>query len=147
MAEIAGGQFPLHVTGASHRACTPVQRQVQYSAGRSPRCASLESLAMPDQMRAFAISLDREEPPPFAMPMLRAVWHGLREDWDKAHELAKAQDDEDSAWVHAWLHRIEGDLGNAEYWYRRARRQARSDDTRDEGVEIAQSLIRSITDN
>ena len=102
---------------------------------------------MTDQIRAFVISLDREEPPPFATPMLRAVWHGLREDWDKAHELAQAQDDEDGAWVHAWLHRIEGDLGNAEYWYRRARRQARSDTTRDEGVEIAQSLLRSITDN
>ena len=79
--------------------------------------------------------------------MLCAVWHGLRGDWDKAHELAQAQDDEDGAWVHAWLHRIEGDLGNAEYWYRRAGTQARSDATRGEGIEIAQSLIRSITGN
>jgi len=102
---------------------------------------------MTDQIRAFVISLDREEPPPLATPMLRAVWHGLRGDWDTAHELAQAQDDEDGAWVHAWLHRIEGDLGNAEYWYRRARRQAHSHDTRDEGVEIARSLLRSITDN
>jgi hypothetical protein len=102
---------------------------------------------MTDRINAFVISLDREEPPPFATPMLRAVWHGLRGHWATAHELAQAQDDEDGAWVHAWLHRIEGDLGNADYWYRRARRQARRDDTRDEGLEIAQSLIRSIAGN
>jgi hypothetical protein len=99
---------------------------------------------MSDQIKAFIASLDNDEPAPLATPMLRAVWHGLRGDWDKAHELAQAQDDEDGAWVHAWLHRIEGDLGNAEYWYRRARRPARRDDTRDEGQEIARSLIRSI---
>ena len=99
---------------------------------------------MSDQIQAFVVSLDHEVPPPPTAPMLRAVWHGLRGDWDKAHELAQAQDDEEGAWVHAWLHRIEGDIGNAEYWYRRARRPVRRDDTRDEGLEIAQSLIRSI---
>ena len=119
--------------------------QAQASDGNRRAC--LELLTMTDQIKAFAVSLDREEPPPFATPVLRAVWHGLRGDWDAAHELAQAQDDEDGAWVHAWLHRIEGDLGNAEYWYRRARRQTRRDGTRDEGLDIAQSLIRSIAGN
>ena len=100
---------------------------------------------MSDRINAFVTSLEREEPPPFATPMLCAVWHGLRGDWDAAHELAQAQDDEEGAWVHAWLHRIEGDMGNAEYWYRRARQAARHDATRDEGLEIARSLMRSIT--
>jgi hypothetical protein len=58
--------------------------------------------------------------------MLRAVWHGLRGDWEAAHELAQAQDDAEGAWVHAWLHRIEGDLGNANYWYRCAQRFRRA---------------------
>ncbi|MES2958935.1 MAG: hypothetical protein V4792_12140 [Pseudomonadota bacterium] len=102
---------------------------------------------MTDRIEAFATSLDREEPPPFATPMLRAVWHGLRGEWAAAHELAQAQDDEEGAWVHAWLHRIEGDLGNAAYWYRRAHRETRRDGTRDEGLEIAQTLILSITEN
>jgi hypothetical protein len=102
---------------------------------------------MTDRISAFIVSLDREEPPAYATPTLRAVWHGLRGDWDAAHELAQAQDDENGAWVHAWLHRIEADLANAEYWYRRAGRQARRDDTRDEGLAIAQSLIRSMTGN
>ena len=99
---------------------------------------------MTDPINAFVLSLDREEPPPFATPLLRAVWHGQRGDWDAAHELAQAQDDVQGAWVHAWLHRIEGDLANADYWYRRAHRPSRRDDTRDEGLEIAQALIRSM---
>ena len=98
---------------------------------------------MSDAFSAFVASLDRAEPPPFATPMQRAVWHGLRREWDAAHELAQAQDDAEGAWVHAWLHRIEGDLGNADYWYRRAGRPARRDHTRAEGVEIAKALIRS----
>ena len=104
-------------------------------------------LAMSDPFDAFVLSLGRDEPPPLATPMLRAIWHGLRGqngDWDAAHELAQAQDDAEGAWVHAWLHRIEGDLGNADYWYQRAHRPSQRGDTRDEGLEIAKVLIRSI---
>jgi hypothetical protein len=90
---------------------------------------------------AFILSLDGQAPPPSASPMLRAVWHGLRGDWDAAHALAQAQDDAEGAWVHAWLHRIEGDLGNAAYWYERARRPPGCDATRDEGLAIARALI------
>jgi hypothetical protein len=98
---------------------------------------------MTDALDAFVGSLDRGAPPEAAPPMLRAVWHGLHGDWDAAHELAQAQDDAEGAWVHAWLHRIEGDLGNADYWYRCANRPSRRDDTRDEGLEIARALIES----
>ena len=89
----------------------------------------------------FTRSLDAAAPPPDAAPMLRALWHGLRGDWHEAHELAQAQDDAQGAWVHAWLHRVEGDLGNADYWYRRAGRPAQRADTRAEGLTIAQALI------
>jgi hypothetical protein len=92
---------------------------------------------------SFIRSLGRSDPPSGAPPMLRAVWHGLHGDWDAAHELAQEQDDAEGAWVHAWLHRIEGDLGNADYWYRRAGRPLRRDDTRDEGLEIARALLRA----
>lgn len=93
---------------------------------------------------AFFLSLERDEPPPFATPMLRAIWHGLRGDWGPAHDLAQAQDDVDGAWVHAWLHRIEGDLANADHWHQRAHRPSRRDDTRVEGLQIATALIRSL---
>ena len=95
---------------------------------------------MSDPLDAFVASLERDAPPAPASPMLRAVWHGLRGEWDAAHELAQAQDDAEGAWVHAWLHRIEGDLGNADYWYARAHRPSRRGDTRDEGLEIARAL-------
>ena len=51
---------------------------------------------------------------------LRALWHAAHGDWTAAHEIAQTSDDRDSAWVHAYLHREEGDQWNAEYWYRRA---------------------------
>lgn len=69
---------------------------------------------------------------------------GLRGEWEAAHELAQAQDDAEGAWVHAWVHRIEGDLGNADYWYRHANRRSRRDDTRAEGLDIARALIHSM---
>jgi hypothetical protein len=93
-----------------------------------------------DRIDAFVLSLERDTPPS-ATPIVRAVWHGLHGEWDAAHDLAQAQDDRDGAWVHAWLHRIEGDLGNADYWYRRAGRPSRRDDTRVEGLEIAKELM------
>ena len=89
----------------------------------------------------FILSLDQSRPPEFASSMLRAVWHGLRGDWNAAHDLAQAQDDAEGAGVHAWLHRIEGDLGNAAYWYGPAGRTSPGGPTRDEGLRIAQALI------
>lgn len=103
---------------------------------------------MTDPIDTFVASLDGDSAPPpsTTTPMLRAVWHGLRGrpgDWDAAHELAQAQDDAEGAWVHAWLHRIEGDLANADYWYRRAAQRPRRDATRDEGLAIVRTLLRS----
>jgi hypothetical protein len=96
---------------------------------------------------AFVISLGSEAPPPWVTSMQRAVWHGLRGqdgDWNAAHEIAQAHHDAQGAWVHAWLHRIEGDLGNADYWYQRAGRPACRDAVRDEGIDIAKALIASV---
>jgi hypothetical protein len=53
---------------------------------------------------------------------LRALWQEAQGDWKRAHQIVQDEDDRDSAWVHAYLHRREGDLPNAGYWYRRAGR-------------------------
>lgn len=58
--------------------------------------------------------------PPHVAPALVALWHDGRGDWDAAHDAAQSIEDATGAWVHAYLHRKEGDEGNAAYWYRRA---------------------------
>jgi hypothetical protein len=61
---------------------------------------------------------------------LLALWWDARGDWEKAHEVAQDVAGRDGAWVHAYLHRKEGDLGNAAYWYRRAGRAVAKGDSR-----------------
>ena len=63
----------------------------------------------------------RQPPTGLSRPLL-ALWHDARGEWDAAHQVAQEIDDETGAWIHAYLHRKEGDAGNAGYWYRRARK-------------------------
>ena len=58
--------------------------------------------------------------PPAVSAALVALWHDAKGDWEKAHGTAQDIDDATGAWVHAYLHRKEGDASNAAYWYRRA---------------------------
>lgn len=81
---------------------------------------------------------DRPDPPD--APLLRALWLGLRGEWESAHEIVQADDGADAAWVHAWLHRAEGDAPNANYWYRRAGKAAAAGGTDAEGEAIARAL-------
>lgn len=91
---------------------------------------------------ALAAFLASPFPPAEAKPALRAVWHGLRGEWEVAHGIVQAHEGEaDAAWVHAWLHRIEGDIGNAGYWYRRAGKPMARGDTDAEGRAIAAALL------
>jgi hypothetical protein len=53
---------------------------------------------------------------------LRALWHQQNGGWDTAHQIVQNMDDERAEWIHALLHRQEGDLGNAKYWYSRCGR-------------------------
>ena len=59
--------------------------------------------------------------PPNVPAALLALWHDARGDWDAAHRVAQDIDTATGALIHAYLHRKEGDLGNAAYWYRQAR--------------------------
>ena len=58
--------------------------------------------------------------PPDVSPALVALWHDAHGDWDASHNVAQDMDDPSGSWVHAYLHRKEGDLANAGYWYRRS---------------------------
>ena len=79
--------------------------------------------------------------PPSGAKALAALWHDARGDWDKAHEIANGVDDKTGAWVHAYLHRKEGDLGNAGYWYQRAGQPIATDSLEVERDRILTSLL------
>jgi hypothetical protein len=72
-----------------------------------------------------------------------ALWHDARGDWHAAHEAAQAIDDATGAWIHAYLHRKEGDASNAAYWYRRAARPVSRAELDAEWEEIAAALLAS----
>jgi hypothetical protein len=94
------------------------------------------------EVATFLDSLKTGTPPATAVSLLRAVWNGLRGEWDAAHQIAQDDTSAEGAWVHAWLHRIEGDLDNARYWYRRAQREVAESDLREEGKTIAAFLLK-----
>jgi hypothetical protein len=71
-----------------------------------------------DELRG---SLAAPEPPARIGAPLTALWHDAHGDWARAHEVVMNAKGRDAAWVHAYLHRKEGDLPNARYWYRAAR--------------------------
>lgn len=71
-------------------------------------------------VRSFRESLSGASPPAGLAPPLSALWHAAKGDWSAAHGLVQDEASAEAAWVHAYLHRVEGDLGNAGYWYRRA---------------------------
>jgi hypothetical protein len=79
--------------------------------------------------------------PPSVAPALIALWHDARGDWDTAHNVAQGVDDETGAWVHAYLHRKQGDSSNAAYWYRRAHQPVASDTLDSEWTRIVTSLL------
>jgi hypothetical protein len=81
------------------------------------------------------------EAPPAVTPPLRALWHDARGDWDAAHTVAQEVDDKSGAWVHAYLHRKEGDLGNAAYWYGRAGQPVATDSLDAEWARITAALL------
>jgi hypothetical protein len=76
-----------------------------------------------DELRAASA------PPAGLDDALLALWWDARGDWDRAHTHAMAAKDAEGSWVHAYLHRREGDLSNADYWYARAGRVRPTDAT------------------
>ena len=71
-------------------------------------------------MTAFKQSIAASQPPAQASVYLKALWYDANGEWNKAHELIQDLPDKNAAWIHAYLHRKEGDQWNADYWYRNA---------------------------
>jgi hypothetical protein len=80
-------------------------------------------------------------PPAGMSGALAALLHDGAGDWEAAHDAAQGDETPDGAWVHAYLHRKEGDAGNAGYWYRRAGRPVEKGDLAGEWEQMAATLL------
>ena len=94
-------------------------------------------------LESFRASLAQPAPPKDLSPLLKALWHAARDEWGQAHRIAQDDDSADGAWVHAYLHRLEGDEGNAGYWYRRAGKPHCESSLMSEWAEITAALLAS----
>jgi hypothetical protein len=90
---------------------------------------------------AFRASLAEPAPPPDVSLALQALWFDAKGNWDKAHDLAQADGGGAGDWVHAYLHRKEGDAFNAGYWYRRAGKPVAKGGLEEEWGEIVGALL------
>lgn len=74
-------------------------------------------------LSAFKETLTNQKPPSSLSVYAEALWYDAKKDWQKAHTLIQDLPDKNAAWIHAYLHRKEGDIWNADYWYNKAGRK------------------------
>jgi len=90
----------------------------------------------------FRESVSRDDPPSGLRPALLGLWWDAKGNWAKGHESAQEDEGPEGAWVHAYLHRKEGDLSNAGYWYECARKPPSRASLEEEWNEIGTSLLK-----
>jgi hypothetical protein len=93
----------------------------------------------------FCNSIEQKNKPQNLHPSLEALWLTAAGNWDEAHLIVQSREDNDSEWIHAHLHREEGDKWNATYWYTRCGREFPSLSLKDEWEEITKDLILKYT--
>ncbi len=89
----------------------------------------------------FIASLGEEKSPEGIHPLLEALWYDAKGDWQKAHHLAQEIATKEGSWVHAYLHRKEGDHSNAAYWYHKAKKDIPIFSIEEEWETLAKSMI------
>ena len=87
-------------------------------------------------------SIKEEAPPEGLSEPLQAMWHARKGDWETAHNIAQSIGGELGSCIHAYLHRVEGDLSNADYWYKRAGKPQFQGSTEAEADEIVNSIFK-----
>lgn len=91
--------------------------------------------------QSFKESIAGNEPPLGVSVYLKSLWYDAKGDWEKAHVLIQDIKDKNASWIHAYLHRKEGDIGNADYWYNRAGKSQPSVSLNKEWEEIVTAFI------
>ena len=89
----------------------------------------------------FNKSLSAANPPDRLSDALLGLWWDAKGDWRRGHECAQKDEGRDGSWVHAYLHRKEGDTNNAAYWYSRAGTPVCRESLNDEWATIAKALL------
>jgi hypothetical protein len=89
----------------------------------------------------FITSLEKTTPPADLPLALLSLWHDAQGNWDIAHETIQNEPGETCAWIHAYLHRKEGDLWNARYWYNKCGRSEFKGSLSEEWERIVRSLV------
>ena len=95
-------------------------------------------------MDDFRQSLTAGKPPAELPPALAGLWWDAKGDWTRAHESAQRDEGPAGSWVHAYLHRKEGDQGNAAYWYGRASKPVCREPLDAEWLSIVRALLARI---
>ncbi len=96
---------------------------------------------MPINAQQLLKTVRAAEPPGELSPLVEAMWWQAHGDWEHAHRIAQEITSRDAAWVHAFLHRVEGDQPNARYWYRQAARPECHLSLEDEWMSLAGTLL------
>lgn len=90
----------------------------------------------------FINSLEEESPPKEIRLSLLALWYDGKGLWPEAHDIVQDLESKEAAWIHAYLHRKEGDDWNAGYWYRRAGKDHCSDSLEDEWTSLVRFFLK-----
>ncbi len=91
---------------------------------------------------SFKQSLSESQPPQHISVYLKALWYDAKGDWNRSHQLIQDVEDVNAAWIHAYLHRKEGDVFNADYWYKRAGKKRAVSSLEEEWEEITTALLK-----
>jgi len=94
-------------------------------------------------LEEFCNSLSHDQPPQKLSLALAGLWWDAKGDWKRAHESAQQDEGPAGSWVHAYLHRKEGDPSNASYWYNRAQKPAPKISLQQEWQAITEALLGS----
>ena len=95
-------------------------------------------------LEEFKSSLSAPQPPPGMNALLKALWYDGKGDWETSHNIAQDIHSPEGSWIHAYLHRKEGDSGNASYWYHRAGRSMPGGTLEKEWEDISRDLLKTL---
>ena len=93
------------------------------------------------KLQEFKDSIRNPIPPKSLSKNLLALWHDSNDNWDEAHNIVQGTSGFDGDWIHAYLHRKEGDLSNASYWYSKVGKTRPNISLAEEWEELANYLL------